>query len=47
MSKRDGKATLVKSIAKKDVFVMTINERDHQLTQQVKNACPVNVIKIL
>jgi ferredoxin len=47
MSKRDGKATLVKSIAKKDVFVMTINERDHQLTHEVKNACPVKVIKIL
>ena len=47
MSKKDGKATLLKSIEKKDVFVLALSKTLHQQTQVVANACPVKIIKIL
>ena len=47
MSKRDGKATLLKATAKKDVFVLALNSNVELLAQEVKNACPVKIIKIL
>lgn len=46
MSKKDGKATLLKSIAKKDVFISPISNTIQQLTQQVAKMCPVKIIKI-
>jgi ferredoxin len=47
LSKKDGKATLVNSIVKKDVFLLAVNNNDQQKTEEVKRACPVKIIKIL
>ena len=47
MSKKDGKATLLKATAKKNVFVLALNSNVELLAQEVKNACPVKIIKIL
>ena len=46
MSKKDGKATLVKSIAKKELFVLRICNIIQQQTELVLKACPVKIIKI-
>lgn len=46
MSKKDGKATLVKAIQKRNVFILDINEQDALATQATVVACPVNVIKV-
>ncbi|MBC7890368.1 MAG: ferredoxin [Ferruginibacter sp.] len=47
MSKKDGKANLLKSIAKKDLFVLSVSNAIQQLTQEVTRACPVKIIKVL
>ena len=47
MSKKDGKATLLKSSAKKDVFVLSVSNNIQQRTQEVTRACPVKIIKVL
>lgn len=47
MSKKDGKATLLKSIAKKDVFVLSVSNTIQQQTLEVARACPVKIIKVL
>jgi ferredoxin len=47
MSKKDGKATLLKSTLKKDVFVLALNNSMELLAQEVKKACPVKIIKIV
>jgi ferredoxin len=47
MSKKDGKATLLKSTTKKDVFVLPAGNTILKLTQKVIRACPVKIIKIL
>lgn len=47
MSKRDGKATLLRSTEKKDVFVLPVNKDIQHQAEQVKKACPVKIIKIL
>lgn len=47
MSKKDGKATLVQSILKKDIYQLAINEADKYLSAEVEKACPVKVIKVV
>lgn len=47
MSKKDGKATLLKSTAKKDVFVLSVSNTIQQRIQEVAIACPVKIIKIV
>jgi ferredoxin len=47
MSKKDGKATLLKSTAKKDVFVLSVSNTIQQRTQEVARDCPVKIIKVL
>lgn len=46
MSKKDGKASLIHSIEKKDFFVLSVP--DERLEESVKaaEACPVKVIQI-
>ena len=46
MSKKDGKATLIKGVGKKDVFVLPIPNAAVQRSQEVAVACPVRIIKI-
>jgi ferredoxin len=47
MSKKDGKATLLKAIGKKDVFILDIPDAVVVHTQEIARACPVRVIKVL
>jgi ferredoxin len=46
MSKKDGKATLLKAVAKKEVFVLAVNDSIHLKTQEVAKQCPVKIIKV-
>lgn len=47
MSKKDGKATLLKSIPKKEVFILQVNDTLLQQTVEIAKACPVKIIKLL
>ena len=46
MSKKDGKATLLKSISKKEVFVLSVSNAIEQETKGIAMACPVKILKI-
>lgn len=46
MSKKDGKATLVKGLGKKDVFILPINNETLIRSQEIAEACPVRIIKV-
>ncbi|HAL81309.1 MAG TPA: ferredoxin [Mucilaginibacter sp.] len=46
MSMKDGKATLLKSTEKKDIFILPIGDNILQQSREVAKACPVNIIKI-
>lgn len=45
MSKKDGKATLLHAVVKKDVHVATVSEDIHRRTEEVARQCPVRIIK--
>lgn len=47
MSKKDGKASLLKSTGKKDVFILVIPDGLVVHSKEVAKACPVRVIKVL
>jgi ferredoxin len=46
MSTKDGKATLVKAVLKKQNAVLSIGFTHLELSKKVALACPVNVIKV-
>ena len=46
MSKRDGKATLVRAFQKGNVYVLEISEQIKEESFRTAEACPVKVIKI-
>lgn len=46
MSKKDGKATLVKGAGKKDVYILNITNAEIEKTQEVAKACPVRIIRV-
>jgi ferredoxin len=46
MSKKDGKATLLNAIAKKEVFILEINQHDMHVSLEAARICPVKIIKI-
>ncbi|MEI8060361.1 MAG: ferredoxin [Ferruginibacter sp.] len=46
MSKKDGKATLVKALGKKDVYVLSITSSERIRAHEVALVCPVKIIKI-
>jgi ferredoxin len=46
MSKKDGKATLLRSVKKKDVYVLELNKHNFQKSKEVAEACPVRIIKV-
>ena len=46
MSKKDGKATLLKAQASKDIFILTIPAAMEDKTREVVKVCPVRVIKL-
>ena len=46
MSNKDGKATLVNSVVRKELFVLRISNIIKQQTELVLEACPVKIITI-
>jgi len=46
MSRADGKATLIKSLLKKNVFILNINRITRQETEKIAQTCPVKIIKL-
>jgi ferredoxin len=46
ISKKDGKATLIGGVDKKDIFQLDIKFADIAICETVIKACPVNVIRI-
>lgn len=46
MSKRDGKATLIKGVRKKEVFVLEIPDASLDKSKEIALACPVRIIKV-
>lgn len=47
MSKKDGKATLLNAITKKDVQLLDVGEEAAEANMQLIAACPVRVIKLM
>jgi ferredoxin-like protein FixX len=47
MSKKDGKARLLKAQVKKEVHMVAINDSEIQECQSVALACPARVIKVM
>jgi len=45
MSKKDGKATLLKGISKKQTSILLINSLQKESAKKVAKACPVKIIK--
>lgn len=46
MSKKDGKATLLKAVAKKDVYILPVGDSIYNQTEEVAKACPVKIIRL-
>ena len=46
MSKKDGKAILLNSSSKKDIYSLPISDEAVNQSNQIAKACPVNIIKI-
>lgn len=46
LSRRDGKATLVGAILKKDTYILEIPEFDVEASKVTAEHCPVKVIKV-
>lgn len=46
MSRKDGKAILLRAVKKKEIFVLPMNNSAHQKTLEVIQVCPVKSIKI-
>jgi ferredoxin len=46
MSKKDGKATLLKAVLKKDVSILSIDGSIVTESQKVAHACPVKIILV-
>lgn len=47
MSRKDGKATLLKSVNKKEVFVVNVTEAQIAKAKQVAAACPAQIIRVV
>lgn len=47
MSKKDGKATLVKSVIKKQTSVLSIDLASTPLAKKVAQSCPARIIKVV
>lgn len=47
MSKKDGLATLINSIVKKDTWQLEVNETIAQQSKRTIEACPAGVIKLM
>ena len=46
MSKKDGKATLIGAVNKKDFHTLKIDNTEYDDNKRAADACPVNIIKV-
>ncbi len=46
MSKKDGKAVLLRGVQKKQVFILALASHQQEQTEETSRACPVNIIRI-
>ncbi len=46
MSRKDGKATLIKAVGKKDVFILDVSKDVLLKSKEIAAACPVRIIKV-
>jgi ferredoxin len=46
MSKKDGKATLINGIGKKDIFIVSIPDFTVIKSLEIAEVCPVKIIKV-
>jgi len=46
MSRKDGKATLLKAITKKEVHILEVGDWAADTAERVAEACPVKIIKV-
>ncbi|MDP1843844.1 MAG: ferredoxin [Sediminibacterium sp.] len=46
MSKKDGKATLINSVGKNGLFILSIPVIQVQQSKNIAAACPVRIIKV-
>lgn len=47
MSTKDGKATLVNAVQKREVYLLKVNNAVAEETEKIAHACPVKIIKVL
>jgi ferredoxin len=47
MSKKDGKATLLRSVLKKNVYVLAVSKSLQEKTAETALVCPVKIIKVM
>jgi ferredoxin len=47
MSNKDGKATLLHAVQKKELFILKIGDALQLPTTEIANSCPVKIIKIV
>lgn len=47
MSKKDGKATLINGVLKKDVYILPVKSPLKEQVERVGESCPVRIIKVL
>jgi hypothetical protein len=47
MSKKDGKAVLLQSETKKQLYMLSVPSSEKDLSREVMNACPARIIKIM
>ncbi len=47
LSKRDGRATLLKSVLKNKVFVLPVSVEIKEKTRELEKACPIRIIKLV
>lgn len=46
MSKKDGKATLLNAVLKKDVSILKIDQAIIAASKKIAHACPVKIIQV-
>ena len=47
MSKKDGKATLLKAVVKKEIHMVDISLLEEEECRAIAEACPARVIKVM
>ena len=46
LSKKDGKATLLNAVQKKNISILEVSENIIEKTKGIAEACPVKIIKV-